>query len=98
MTKEQIDAVKNFAAANKLSKEALTEYVTLSKAAKNNFESFKAEQTKAMQAAPAKPKAAPMGTPISIMTTNATKRTVAIMLGAPDGRTGPAHDPQSRST
>lgn len=54
MTKEQIDAVKNFAAANKLSKEALNEYVTLSKVAKNNFESFKAEQVKAAQAAQAK--------------------------------------------
>lgn len=54
MTKEQIEAVKNFAAANKLSKEALNEYVTLSKAAKANFETFKAEQMKAAQAAQAK--------------------------------------------
>lgn len=54
MTKEQIDAVKNFAAANKLTKEALNEYVTLSKAAKNNVEVFKAEQMKAAQAAQAK--------------------------------------------
>lgn len=54
MTKEQIDAVKNFAAANKLTKEALNEYVTLSKAAKNNFEGFKAEQMKAAQEAQAK--------------------------------------------
>lgn len=54
MTKEQIDAVKNFAAANKLTKEAVNEYVTLSKAAKGNFESFKAEQMKAAQAAQAK--------------------------------------------
>lgn len=54
MTKEQIEAVKNFAAANKLTKEAVNEYVTLSKAAKGNFETFKAEQMKAAQAAQAK--------------------------------------------
>lgn len=54
MTKEQIDAVKNFAATNKLTKEALTEYVTLSKVAKNNFEIYKAEQVKAFQEAQTK--------------------------------------------
>ena len=54
MSKEQIDAVKNFASLNKLSKEALTEYVTLSKVAKNNFEIYKAEQVKAFQEAQVK--------------------------------------------
>lgn len=54
MTKEQIDAVKNFAAANKLSKEALNEYVTLSKAAKNNVEMFEAQRLKVMEEAKVK--------------------------------------------
>lgn len=54
MTKEQIEAVKNFAAANKLTKEALNEYVTLSKAAKNNVEMFEAQRLKVMEEAKVK--------------------------------------------